>query len=522
MKRVLFAVLALVACNRALDVADPPPVAIPGPGTISGKAVISKPGRPQRNPASGAEVSLLGTGARTRCDAQGNFLLEGITSERGQLLFRFDSDSNGSFDRQKLVTLEALKAGPGRQLAIGEVLLLENARLVGRVKRADVTGPSGHAGTLAVVPASPFSATSADDGTYVFEDLPEGEVSLAFFRTAYVSDGFSQLSLVAGGELTVREVVLQKQPVGQLEPARITGRVVPVPATSAELAMARLTDVQTSMSMTSPVAATGEVSFNTVPGVYDVRVWLNGYDTADIRNVLAQPGETALGDIVLVAGDGGTSGSGGGAGGGGGSDGGTGGGGAGGSSGAVRPVAVVQGITAVRTNEPMAMLDGRASYDPLNAGPLIYTWVEETDAGITLQPNDSLLAATPAYKAPPSPRFLRFALTVTSQNLQQSLPAIAVVEVVAPPRVVVGPTPITLMGGSSAVISAAGSTDPAGAPLTYYWTTDGGVTLSSDAGVSVTVSAPATATGYTTSVTLVVSNAAVSADPEVVPVTVTP
>ncbi len=519
MKRVLFAVLALVACNRALEVADPPPA--PGPGTISGRAVISKPGRPQRLPASGAEVSLLGSGVRTRCDAQGNFLLEGITSERGQLLFRFDSDANGSFDRQKLVSLEALKAGPGRQLAIGEVLLLENARLVGRVKRGDVTGPSGHAGTLAVVPASPFSATSADDGTYVFDELPEGALSLAFFRATYVSDGFSQLTLVAGQELSVREVVLQKQPIGQLEPARITARVVSVPATSVELATARLTDVQTSMSMTSPVASTGEVSFNTVPGVYDVRVTLDGYDTADLRNVLAQPGETALGDIVLVAGDGGTSGSGGGAGGGGGSDGGTGGGG-GGSGGAVRPVAVVPGITAVRTNEPMAMLDGTASYDPLNAGPLIYTWVEQSDAGITLQPNNSLLAATPTYKAPQMAQFLVFELTVTSQNLQQSLPAIAIVEVVAPPRVVVGPTPVALMGGSSAVISAAGSSDPAGAPLTYYWTTDGGVALSSDAGVSVTVSAPATATGYTTSVTLVVSNAAVSADPVVVPVTVTP
>lgn len=512
-------VLVLSSCNRSLHVADAP--GPPGPGTISGRTVVAQPGRSQRVAAAGAEVLLLGSGLKTSSDAAGNFLLEGLTRESGLLLFRWDSDGNGSFDRQKAVSLQALKAGPGRQLAIGEVLLVENARMHGRVLREEIPPTAGgHGGTLALVPEGPFTATSGDDGTYTFEDLPDGDLRIAFFRVGYLSDGFSEITLSAGQDLSLRDVVLKRQPAGQVDPARVTGRVVLVPPTgSVEQALVKLTDLSTMMASNTAPSATGEFSFSQVPGVYRLSVSLPGYVSAEVPNVLLQPGENALGDVTLRAGEGGSGGSGGGGGAPGGGTGGSGGvggsgggGGAGGTGGglsSVDPVAVLQGITAVRTGA-IARLDGRASYDPLDGGQLIYRW--QTDSGVVLAPNNSLLAATPQFTAPMTPGFLSFSLTVTSQSMRTSAAANSLVEVVAAPVPrVVPPMVLTMKVGTSAVISAAGSMDPAMAPLSFRWTTDGGVTLTNATSSVVTVTAPATPTIAT--VRLVLSNAAVSADP---------
>lgn len=511
----LAVVVVSLSCNRSLDVADPP--AATGPGVITGRAVFARPGRTQREPAGGAQVSLLGSGARATSDPQGNFQLEGITREVGQLLFRFDSDGDGAFDRQKLVALEALKAGPGRQLAIGEILLVENARLHGRVRRADVATGGGHGGSLAFVPETPFIATSGDDGTYAFDELPDGDLRVAFFRTGYLPDGFSEVSLGGGEDLGLRDVVLQKQPAGQLEPARLTGRVVLVPdGGRVDEALVRLTEVGTSMSSTAVPASTGQFSFMQVPGVYHLSVSLPGYVTADLPNLLLPSGESGLGDVALVAGSGGSGGGAGGGAGGGGAGGGSGGGATTADGGPVRPVAVFPGIRGVRTNDPNVVLDGRQSYDPLDAGPLIYSWADE-DGGIVPMPNNSLLAATATFKAPATAQFLRFTLTVTSQSLVSSAPTVGLVEVIAPPTGRVVPASLMLGLGASQQLTAM-VMDPAGAALTYAWSTDGGVTLSSTSGPVITVTAGMTPT--TTSVRLVPSNAQVSGDPIDVPVVV--
>ncbi|MBK7861468.1 MAG: Ig-like domain-containing protein [Archangiaceae bacterium] len=503
---------SLAACNRDLALAPTPQP--PGPGSISGRAMVSLPGRTQRLPAAGAEVTLMGTGRTVGCDANGNFLIDGITTTAGQLLFRYDSDGNHAVDRQKLLSLEALQAGPGKQLSVGDVLLVENARMHGRVLRADLTTPSGHAGSLAFVPEGPFTALAADDGTFAFDEMPDGVVRLAFFRAGYAPDGFSEVTLISGQDLTLRDVVLQPLPSGPVDPARLTGRVVMVPSGDPALSAARLTELG-GMMTSAAVASDGTFAFTQTPGLYTLTVSQPGFLTARVPNLLLQGGELPLGDVALIAG---TEGSGGGAGGGGGGAGGGGFGGFGGSGG-LAPVAVVNAGTAVRLGDALARLDGTKSYDPKDGGPLIFHWREETDAGVVLSANDSLLASTPNFSAPRAVATLRFQLTVTSQSGATSAPVHTQLEVVAPPSAKVLPNPLTLPAGATATLSAAMSSDPTGAPLTWAWSVlSGAVTLSATTGPTVNVTAPATAGAAM--VQVVVSNPAVSADPVKVPITI--
>lgn len=182
------------------------------------------------------------------------------------------------------------------------------------------------------------------------------------------------------------------------------------------------------------------------------------------------------------------------------------------------PIAIVTGRTTVRTGAT-ARLDGTRSFDPADGGPLSYRWVERSDAGVTLSANDSVLAGAPTFLAPAAPRLLAFDLSVTSQSGAASPGVSTIVEVLAPPTARVSPATLVMRTGSSSTISAAASTDPTGAPLTFSWSVvAGNVQLSSTTGASVTVTAPSLPEAAQVSV--VVSNAAVSADPLLIPIVV--
>jgi len=135
MRRLAFALsLCTVGCiNLALPETPPPP----GPGTLSGTLTYALPGRPTLQVAKGARVHLLETSNEVRADDEGRFLLPGLTQPRGLIRITFDFDSDGLADRQRLFSLATLGAGPGRDVALGEVVLGRNARLTGRALRAD-------------------------------------------------------------------------------------------------------------------------------------------------------------------------------------------------------------------------------------------------------------------------------------------------------------------------------------------------------------------------------------------------
>jgi hypothetical protein len=178
--RLLFAGLFLstVAC---LDVSLPPRPGPPGPGSLSGTLVRLEPGRSQRLPVASGVAVIVGAGLRATSDADGRFAITGLSAPVKRLLVQGRDDAGRPVLR--LVDLEALGAGPGRDLALGEVLLGPPATVRGRVLRADEPGASGHGGSLVVAPELPVSATTADDGRFILEGLPPGSLTLAFVRS---------------------------------------------------------------------------------------------------------------------------------------------------------------------------------------------------------------------------------------------------------------------------------------------------------------------------------------------------
>jgi hypothetical protein len=113
------------------------------------------------------------------------FTLQGLTQRDATLLVQFDSDGDGTSDRQRLVDLRDYGAGPGRDVTLPTLTLGRNAVVSGKVLRGDVTTGSGHRQTTVFVPQGPFSVQSGDDGSFVLDQMPEGTVTLAFFRGGY-------------------------------------------------------------------------------------------------------------------------------------------------------------------------------------------------------------------------------------------------------------------------------------------------------------------------------------------------
>lgn len=221
---VRLAALVVLSTTACIDLRLPEPPGPPAPGAISGRAVMMAPGQPKTIPVPNARIELLGTGLITTSDSSGFFRISGVVREAKQLLFRADIDQDGRADRQKLLALEATRVGPGKQISLGDVLLSENATVRGQVLLEDVPTARGHAGTLAFVPEGPFTATTSDDGSFTFSELPEGTLSIAFFRQGYRTRSFDAVTLSSGQALTMTTITLRRETNPQ-EPVTITGRV---------------------------------------------------------------------------------------------------------------------------------------------------------------------------------------------------------------------------------------------------------------------------------------------------------
>src|SRR5438876_604287 len=82
----------------------------------------------------------------------------------------------GKPDRQTLVPLTGIRAGTGRDVALGDLAVVENASIHGRIVRGDVPLANGHGGTVVFVPQAPYTTYTGDDGSFRLDNLPAAPV----------------------------------------------------------------------------------------------------------------------------------------------------------------------------------------------------------------------------------------------------------------------------------------------------------------------------------------------------------
>lgn len=131
----------------------------------------------------------------------------------------------------------------------------------------------------------PFTTTTSDDGSFTFNELPEGTLSVAFFRQGYRTRSLDALPLRSGEELPLATLTLRRETSPQ-EPVVITGRIRlddggPAPATTVILtSMAERREVLTGLD--GRFEATG-----LMPGLFSLAASRDGSLTARVSNISA-------------------------------------------------------------------------------------------------------------------------------------------------------------------------------------------------------------------------------------------
>lgn len=288
-----------VAVSGCKDLVVPPP---PGPGTVSGRVVVSIPGVAARQPVANASVQLVSGSVATTTDADGRFALKGFTFDTGTLRFRGEVPGLGL--RQKTITLESIGAGPGHDVQLGDVVIVESAIVRGRALRGDlVDSPTGHLNSVVFVPEGPFTTYTADDGSFVLDELPEGPLQITVFRTGYKPAGLN-IAPRSGEVLNLRDLVLEELSGPEL-PGSLRGSLIFVPAQPdmGDVTVRALL-VGGGEANATIDATTSEFKFSALaPGLYDLVATRSGFATAAMRNVLVSSGgSVVVGSIVLEQG----------------------------------------------------------------------------------------------------------------------------------------------------------------------------------------------------------------------------
>jgi hypothetical protein len=292
MRRIV-PVLCLTACLDTTVPAPPPP---PGSGVVQGTLVWVEPGQSTLRPAVGATLELLGSGVRTTSAADtGFFSVSPVDSAQSPLVIRFDADGDGRPERQRVLDLVPLKAGRGKTIALGQLTIGSNAVVRGVVRRADVAGRSGHSGTAVVVPETPFFTYTADDGSFVLDNLPEGPLEVTTFREGYASVS-ERLELVAGTVVELAPRAIERLTGPRVSTVR--GRVfLPDGAPASDVT------VRHSGGASTRTDLSGAYAFTELPfGLYSMGFTKEGFLTAtQVRLVIVAP-QVQLRDVTLAAG----------------------------------------------------------------------------------------------------------------------------------------------------------------------------------------------------------------------------
>lgn len=426
--------LSLWACRSA----ELPPLPSRAPGSLRVTVLTARPGRSELVPAKGATATLLGTTLTASADDDGNLALTDLRATTGQVLFSLDLDADGNADRTRTIALEAVNAGFGKDVNLGQLVLGRNATVVGKVLRADRrTLTAGHGGISVFLPQLPQLTLSGDDGSFVLSGVPEGTITISYFTPGYQPDT-SALTVEAGEEKRAGVVELTAAP-GLPAIGALTGKVEGVDGTPIAAVTVRATDGTTETSRQTN--AEGVFNFEQLAtGVYIVGFEKTGLRPLRLDGVLVQSGANAMPAIVMTSGtgmlgsldsgiqqpadagddDGGMR-----------ADSGM-----PIDSGTPGPVAVV-GPAQVVLAGAQVTLDGMAS---TGDQPLTYTWsLLGGDAGVVLSANESVTAHSPRFTAPMLGTVLEFSLMVKDRfNRVSTNTAVA--------RVAVGSVPVARFG----------------------------------------------------------------------------
>jgi hypothetical protein len=526
-----FLTLVLAAGCRDLTLPEQP---VLGPGTLRATVLATKPGRPSLRPAVGARMHLLGSTLEAVADDDGNVALSGLMVSTGQVLVEFDGDGSPDSKRARLLSLEALRAGFGKDVSLGQLVLGNTGTVVGIVRRADVSTTTGHGGISVFAPQLRPLTFTGDDGAFVLEGLPEGELTIAASAPEYDSTAVN-VSLGSGAEQRLSSLSLRRTPPGATT-ATLTGQVRS--RDGAPLDQVTVRALRGAGEVSTLTGADGTFTFTGQPiGFTLLALEKAGFAPLAVGNVVVEAPLTTIGPFFLSEGsgnagplvlpsppDGGTTGGGGGAtgggggatGGGGGATGGGGGatGGGGGATGGgggsldagpdagadagidagldagvdagVGPVAIV-GAPQVAAPGSVVTLDGTAS---TGRQPLTYTWTAlAPNASVVVTPNGSVGGHSATFTAGAVGNVLEFSLVVTDRfGISSTNTAIARVVVSRIPVARFGPDSGTYFGGDSIELVST-SFDDGGLLLTgYSWAQVppvAGATLVADGGRAV-------------------------------------
>lgn len=278
-------IIVLVLACACRDVTLPLPRTA-GPGTVRATVVLPKPGKSGLSPAEGAQLQWSLSSELAVADAEGNVTLGGIMSSEGVLRL-----SVPGFER--LIDLKLAKVGYGRDVNLGTLVLGRTSTIVGRVRRGDVVGESGHSGIAVFVPETALIASSADTGEFELTAVPEGDVSLSFFALGYGAAS-TRVSLRAGERLSVDDLVLTRSNALQ------TGNVSCAVVASNGDAVA---NAQVTLSQNVLGARDGRfVATMISAGLYSLTVTAPGFKTLRSANRLVLPGDNDFGTLALAPG----------------------------------------------------------------------------------------------------------------------------------------------------------------------------------------------------------------------------
>ncbi len=288
-----FALALFSSCLRDLALPE-----VPAEGSVTGRVTYAPPGTTDRQPAVGAVVSLFGGASQVKTNAGGTFELTGV-EKPGLLHVRFDSNSDGEVDKERVVELEGYGVGPHRKVDLGDLQLGDYASVRGRILLGNLPGPAGHGGSTFFVPEGPYQAITNDDGAFFLPNLPEGPLQFMAFRPGYRLRALGTVTLRAAEELNVGTIVLELDS-SPLTPGSIRGQLVLRPAAAKGDAQVQLV----SPAIAGTVADDLTFRVEGVPsGLYTLRASRSGYTSWDVRNVIVLPGtETDLGDVELTTG----------------------------------------------------------------------------------------------------------------------------------------------------------------------------------------------------------------------------